>query len=86
MIRTYKTNVTIIIDDGVRDNEISFAVLNELQEFGLEITETNHEMGVLVGTIPSHKVHEMKKIFGVSCVREMSSYLCELESSDASGN
>lgn len=76
---TYKTVVTVIIDDKVRDNEIDFAILNNLQEFGLKIENVQHDEGVIYGIIDNAKVHDLKHQVGVSCVRESMTYQCTVE-------
>ena len=87
MIREYRTSVTLIIDDTVRDNEIDFSVLNELQEYGLTIDRIDHTIGVIEGVIRSDLVHGLKHIKYVSYVREMGSYLCVLnDKSSGSSN
>ena len=85
-----KTNVQIIVDDEVRDNEIDFGLLNTLEELGLSIDNIDHGSGFIEGVIETAKLHELKKIKYISYVREVFTYYCygpnEGDQNDAARN
>jgi hypothetical protein len=77
----YRTPVTLIIDDHVRDNHIDFKVIASLRSFGLifEEGDIKHEIGVIEAVCPDEKLHDLKHIDGVSYVREQAHYLANDE-------
>ena len=58
------------------------AAIGRLKALGLEIVDTNPDEGVVEGSIDADKVHDLKKVPGVSYVRSVFTYTADYPPGD----
>jgi hypothetical protein len=56
--------------------------IDRLKAVGLEIVDTNPDEGVVEGSIQADKVHDLKKVPGVSYVRSVFTYTADYPEGD----
>ena len=68
-------DVVIVLSD--RGQEPLDDAIGRLKAAGLEIVDTNADEGVVEGSIDADKVHDLKKVPGVSYVRSVFTYTAD---------
>lgn len=73
-------DVFIVLSD--QGQEPIDQAIGRLKAVGLEIVDTNPDEGVIEGSICADKVHDLKKVPGVSYVRSVFTYTADYPEGD----
>jgi hypothetical protein len=71
--------VVVLSDDAVREVDASVQLLASA---GLCVSDVNKEEGVVEGSIPADKVHQLNAVQGVRYVRNVFSYTADFPTGD----